>query len=412
MSPQFELRACTTEDWPAFDEAVQAAFGREPSDEEHQAEVARLVDPSRLLVAVDNGGIVGTAGAYAFEMTVPGGTLPTAGITFVGVSPGHRRRGILGRLMRRQLADIRAWGEPLAILHATESAIYGRYGYGVGAWRVAIDVDRARARFIDDSEPVGQVRLIGTEVALRLFPDVYERFRLGVPGSLRRSDEWWEQRRLTDPEWLRRGGGPMVRAVLEIDGRPEGYALYRLNRVWDSVHGLSNGTLQVVEAVGTTPVATREVWRFVLGVDLPTHVRSNALDPEHPLPWLLNDPRQLRQTLYDSIWLRVVDVPSALSVRSYATDGSLTFELADPVCPWNEGVWQLDAGPDGATVTRTTKQPELRLSATDLASLYLGGTAARTLLRAGRIKEVRPGAADRLDLLFRTARAPWCGDGF
>ena len=411
MSPEIELRACTAEDWPAFDAASREAFSSEPS-EEHREQLARVIEPTRLLVAVENGTFVGTAGAYAFQVTIPGGTLPTAGVTLVGVRPGHRRRGILGRLMRRQLADLRERGEPLAILYATEGAIYGRFGYGVGAWRMAIDVDRARARFIGAPEPVGQARVIGVDEALRLLPEVYERFRVGVPGSLRRSIDWWERRRLADPKWLRRGGGPMLRAVVEIDGRAEGYALYRLNRTWDAVHGLSNGTLDVVEAVGTTPVATREVWRFLLGVDLPTRVRSNALDPEHPLPWLLEDPRQLRQTLYDSIWVRVVDVAAALAARTYIMDGALTFELADPVCPWNEGVWRLDAGPDGAAVTRATAEPELRLAATDLGSLYLGGTAARTLLRAGRVEEVRPGAAARLDALLRTARAPWCGDGF
>ena len=412
MSAEFQVRSCTVDDGPAFDVALQAAFGREPSDEEHRAEAARFIDPSRLLVAVENGTIVGTAGAYAFDVTVPGGTLPTSGITCVGVLPGHRRRGILGRLMRRQLEEIRGWGEPLAILHATEGAIYGRYGYGVGAWRATIDLDRARARFIGDPAPVGQMRAIGVDEALRLLPDVYERFRVGVPGSLRRSTSWWEGRRLRDPEWLRRGGGPMLRAVLEIDGRPEGYALYRLNRVWDAVHGLSNGTLDVVEAVGTMPVATREVWRFVLGIDLPSRVRTNALDPEHPLPWLLEDPRQLKQTVYDSIWVRVVDVPAALAARSYAAEASLTFELSDPVCPWNAGVWRLDVGSDGAAVSRVSSEPDLRLGAADLGSLYLGGTAARTLLRAGRIEEVRSGATNRLDALFRTARAPWCGDGF
>ena len=43
--------------------------------------------------------------------------------------------------------DARERGEPAAILTASESVIYGRFGYGVATWRLGLSIDRAYGRF-------------------------------------------------------------------------------------------------------------------------------------------------------------------------------------------------------------------------------------------------------------------------
>jgi predicted acetyltransferase len=168
----------------------------------------------------------------------------------------------------------------------------------------------------------------------------------------------------------------------------------------------------VLEALGTTPVATREVWRYLFNIDLVTKVSTHRLGRDHPLVLMLEDPRQLRTWYRDGIWVRLVDAAAALGARRYGAEGVLTIQLDDEFCPWNDGVWTLTAGPEGSTLHRSGASPDLRLSAGELGALYLGGVSCTGLLRAGRVDELTPGAASRAEGLFRSDVAPWCLDDF
>lgn len=405
-----ELRACQDGDLGAFFDTFGAAFGYDMEGEVRE-HLARLIGPDRMLCAVDDGEMVGVAGAFRFRLAVPGGELPAAGVTVVGVRPSHRRRGVLTAMMRRQLDDVRRWGEPLAILWASESSIYQRFGYGLATLRARIDIERDRALFRDNPPPVGGVRLVTVEQAAKILPDVYERARQARPGMLDRTATWWKERRLADAQWQREGGGVMFRAVLEVDGRPEAYALYRVHRSWSEA-GVPDGWLDVIEAVATSPLATREIWRFLFGVDLVARVKADRLPLDHPLLLMLGEPRRLRLGVLDGIWLRLVDLPSALAGRSYAGAGSLVVDVVDRICPWNSGRWRLTAETNEARVEACPDAADLRLDVGDLGSVYLGGTSFRQLARAGRVEELEPGAIERADALFHSDWAPWCPDDF
>jgi predicted acetyltransferase len=404
-----DVRPARPDELEQFFGTIAAAFGGElpPEDAER---TRRTVDVDRMLVAVEDGAVVGTARAVPFRLTVPGGEAPAAGVTAVGVLPSHRRQGILTRLMRRQLDDLRDRGEPLAILWASEAAIYPRYGYGLATRNGRVEVERDRAALRDPSDPVGRVRLISGEEALEVLPAVYDRVAATTPGFFRRSRAWWEAHTLADTAFLRGGAGPLVRAVLELDGRPEGYALYRVRQEWE--YGVSKSRLEVAEEVSTSPLATREIWRYLLGVDLIARVRWRRLPLDHPLFLLAAEPARLHFSIGDGLWLRVVDVAAALAARTYAAEGSLVLDIADPFCAWNEGRWLLEASPTGASLERVDAEPELRLEASDLGAVYLGGFSFSDLVRAGRLEELRPGAVARADELFRTAVTPWCPEAF
>jgi predicted acetyltransferase len=273
-----------------------------------------------------------------------------------------------------------------------------------------IETEPNRARFRDASPSIGRTRIVDVEEAARLFPPIYERIRPREPGFLARSPEWWRGRYLEDAP-RRRDRGRLFRVVLEIDGRPEGYAVYRLRPPFDD-HGLPAGQLDVLDAQATTPVATRELWQYLFGVDLVARVRAYRLGPDHPLLLTLADPRRLRANLRDGLWLRLLDVPAALAARRYAADGALVLELVDAFMPDNAGRWHLDAGADGARVERTTDAPDLTLDAEALGMAFLGGTSFGALVRASRVMEQAAGAAARADVLFRTPTAPWCADDF
>jgi predicted acetyltransferase len=272
-----------------------------------------------------------------------------------------------------------------------------------------MDIERERAIFRDTRARTGRVRLLSSEDATKTLPQVYDRVRPAVPGMMSRSQEWWEAHRLADPEEGRRGG-PMFRAVLDIDGVAEAYALYRTHPSWGG-DGLPTTWLEVVEALGTSPVATRELWSFLFGIDLVARVKASFLASDHPLQLMLAEMGRLRFQLTDALWLRVVDVAGALSARSYAGEGSIAFELSDAFCSWNEGRWRLDAAVAGGRV-RPSDAAQIALDASDLGAAYLGGTTFGELARAGRARELEPGAIRRADALFATERAPWCPEIF
>jgi predicted acetyltransferase len=383
--------------------AVEAAFGEEQKEEDldrHQKAMPR----DRFFVAYDGTVPVGTTASLPFELTVPGSELATGGVTWVGVLPSHRRRGILTQMMKHQLDDLHERGEPLAILWASEAAIYGRFGYGISAPTVQLDADRSRFSLRDDPGPRGAVRLIDREEAGKVLPPIYDAVRRQVPGFTSRNALLWDLYRLADPEHWRRGGGPKFYAVLEFDGEPVGYAIYRIKLDWQD--GFAKSQVRVLETCATSAAAERELWRFLFGIDLVVRIQGRH-DPGSPLFLMVVDPRSLMLRVTEGLWLRLVDLGAALTGRTYATDDSVVMEVRDELCPWNAGRWRI-----GNDVARTDDDAELELDIADLASAYLGAFDFNQLAEAQRVCELKPGTLQRASDLFRTARPPYCPEDF
>jgi predicted acetyltransferase len=406
---EIEIRLCTRAQLPDFMRTLEGAFGHDISGENIE-EHLHVMDAERMHGAFDGDALVGTAGVYPFTFTIPGGRVPAAGVTMVGVLPSHRRKGILTKMMKFQLDDAPARGEPIAVLWASEDLIYQRFGYGMASVQGQIDVPRDRAAFLRDEGPIGRTRLIDVDEALKVLPSVYDRVAETQPGMFARTPEWWRYHRLRDPEDRRRGGGPLWHAVLEIEGRPEAYALYRVFSNWEG--GVNTGYTQVEEAMGTSARATREIWRFAFGIDLMERVKAWLLPPDHPLMLSTAEPTRLRFAQVDTFWLRVVDVPAALGARSYASDDSVVFDVNDSFCSWNAGRHRLVTDEGRGEVEPASGDPDLLVDVTDLATTYLGAYSFTQLVRAGRVAEAKPGAAARADAMFRTSFAPWCPEIF
>jgi predicted acetyltransferase len=384
--------------------AGEAAFGEDHKEEDRERH-RKMLPLDRFLAAYDDGRPVGTTASFPFELTIPGGTARAAGVTWVAVQPSHRRRGILREFMREQLDDIHRRGEPLAILWAAESAIYGRFGYGISTVNATLEAQTDRVVFRDDPGRTGAMRLVSSDEALELFPPVYDRVRRDTPGMFVRSRDWWTVYRLADPEHWRDGAGPKFYAALELDGSIEAFALYRVKSNWQD--GMPRGEVRILDAIATSAQATRELWRFLFGIDLVAKVSKEYFDPASPLFVMLEDPRRLRLRLSDGLWLRFVDVGEALRARSYATDDSVVIDVRDDLLTWNAGRWRV-----GAETERTKDEPELGLDVRDLASVYLGAFDFQRLAAAERVVELKSGALERASALFRTDRPPHCPEEF
>jgi predicted acetyltransferase len=345
--------------------------------------------------------IVGGAGAFPFELSVPGGgSLPCGGITAVGVHPTHRRRGVLRAMMDAQLRDVHERGEPIAALWASEETIYGRFGYGIASWAGALSVPHEWDAFAEPLELAGTTRFVTPDEALELFPPIYDAVRRRRPGMTSRSEAWWKNRHLRLPE--EETSAPRRFVVLELDGEPQAYARYRTHFSFDS--GTSSSRLVVSEALGTTPWATAAIWRFLLDVDWMATVEVSLAPPDHPLFLLLGNLRRAGYRMGDGLWVRLVDLPAALNGRAYGEGGHLVLEVRDAICDWNDGRWRLA---DGAC-ERTDEEPDLALDVSALGSAYLGAVSFAQLREASRVEERREGAVAHADALFAYRPLPWC----
>jgi predicted acetyltransferase len=400
-----EVRPCASvEELRDALNVISHYFGSENQLEDAER-FAQWIELDRMLGAWDGERIVGGAGAFSYVMSVPGGEVAAAGVTVVGVLPTHRRRGVLTAMMKEQLSDSRERGDKIAYLWASEGTIYGRFGYGLASRIGSMSLARERTRFAQPFEPRGTVRLLDFDEAARVLPPLYEQVRAQRAGMFVRSRAWWETRKIIDDP-ARRQAGPLHRALLELDGKPAGYALYRVKQQWEA--GSSSGTVTILEAFAPTPEATRELWRWLLDFDWTSEFSADFLPLDHPLFLLLAEPRRLRFEINDGVWLRLIDVAGALSARTYAGDGEIVLELSDELFPENAGRWRVSA----AGAERTNADAELRLGVADLATVYLGGFGFGDLVRASRAEELTSAAADRADALFHTTVLPWCPEIF
>jgi predicted acetyltransferase len=192
------------------------------------------------------------------------------------------------------------------------------------------------------------------------------------------------------------------------DGRAQGYVTYRIHENWDD--GLPGHTLSVEELVALNAEVRARLWQFCFDVDLVRVVSAGNVPVDEPLWWMLDDPRRLRvKGVHDLLWVRMLDVETALSARTYASDAVVVIEVVDRSCPEVAGRYRLVGGGGGAAeCRRTADPPDLVLEAADLASAYLGAVRFATLARAGLVSEVVPGALSRADSLFATTPGPAC----
>jgi predicted acetyltransferase len=407
-----QLRPVTAEEWPRFVRAMSTVFGEEPTGP-FLDEPTPIAELDRSLALFDGNRIAATSGVYSLEMTVPGAVVPTAGVTWITVSPTHRRQGVLTAIMRRQLADAQAAGrEPVAALWAAEASIYGRFGYAPATWRGGWTGQSERLRLRPDVDcGPGSVRLVDVEAFRPAAVSLYDRARRLVPGSLARDDRWWDRQLRDDPE--QRKGATARQHLLhtEPDGTVTGYATYRVKASWTD-NSEPDGTLTVGEVRALTPAAYASLWRFLLSIDLVRTVRAPMASADDPVRHLLADQRALHAVPVDALWVRLVDVGRALSARRYPARIDLVLEVRDRFCDWNDGRWHVWGHPAGAYCDRTDRDPDLVLDIEALSAAYLGGVSLATLQAAGRVTEISPGAVTAAATALQWPVAPWCPDEF
>lgn len=410
----WQVRGRREDDEPPLRRLDDLAFGFTVPDARWADEISTL-EPDRTIVVTDpaaGDAIVGTTGAFSFDLSVPGGrSVAAAGVSWVAVSPTHRRRGILRTLMNSQLADIAARGEPLAVLWCSEATIYGRFGYGPASTESHLTVDRHRSgidpALLAPAEPL-QAEVADPVESLAEVEALYEAVRRTRPGMPRRTDAW--QRVAVADHEVERAGASALRAVLFRDraGSVRAAARYRVEG-WAAETPERPRRTRVSELYADSPQSSAVAWSWLGQLDLVGGYRAGARPVDDPLLLQLADLRAARVETGDALWARLVDLPRALTARGYATTTEVVLEVTDPVLSANTGRWRLQTAPSGATATRTDAAPDLALDTAVLARAYLGlGGSLLRSLHAGLLTEHRAGAVAELSRAFDADLAPWC----
>jgi predicted acetyltransferase len=416
------VRKIRPEEAPAFRRSVMVPFldpfAGDPGQVADFELWAATSDLDRAWVVDTGDHFAGNSAIYTMNVTVPAApgqpcpTVPMAGVTAVGIHPTHRRRGLLRQLIAAMHHDARERGEPLAGLEASESLIYGRFGYGLGANVAQYSID-SRSSAFEVPAPAIDVALLGKDEALRALPDIFDRQRRTRAGEVDRPSSFWT-RQLADAPHHRHGSSAYFHAVCE-----GGYVLYRAALDANVFQGKRAGIV-VEELRGLTPDIEAALWRFVLDLDLVGEVVVKRRPVDEPVRWRLADPRQLRSTgLEDRLYVRILDTAAAFTGRGYQAEGRLVLDVVPPDASEGEadpapGRWVLEAGPEGATCRRAGRgeEADLRLGLPALGSLYLGGFPASLLAAGGRVEELRPGGLSMADRLLTTWPAPRSGTEF
>jgi predicted acetyltransferase len=402
------VRPITDDELAAWIGVVRTAFVSPPPSDEEVAARRTYFDLARCHAAFDPDGVIcGTAAALGTKLTVPGGEVQAGAISAVGVRPTHRRRGYLTRLMDVQLADVAERGEPVAILIAAEYPIYGRFGYGPATEAVALHVDSLVARF--RQPPAGTVELVGNEDYAKELDALYDRVRRVTPGHISNDADFWRvhagaqsyadgdddsRRNATKVLWRDDAGEVQAATAYSVDGK------------W--VHNRVAGKLTAPLLVSATDRGTVEVVRYLTSIDWAAEVAVYLRPTDEAVPLALEDARHgYLSDRSDHLWVRILDLPTTLAARRYATPGTLVLEVDDPR-GYAAGRFRLEGGPEGAECVPTDDEPDLALPVAALGAAYLGGQPFARLAAAGWVDERRPGALARAAAMFTMARAPWC----
>lgn len=405
------LRTLTGDDLAACQRVLDSAFFFDGTEDDLYR-WRDLFEPERHHGVFDGDELIGVSGIQSRDMTLPGvGPKPVAAVTSVAVKPGHRRRGVLTRLMNAQLHGMHEdggqagdkGGEAVAALWASEAAIYGRFGYGFAAEFTRLAVPRGAA--FHDGVSVGgeRVREVPRDDAMPVMKALYDEVGPGRTGWLSRSDAHWNYQ-FADEE-RDRDGLSAYRYVVH----PDGYAVYRIKGNW-AERGPRN-ELHVRELTARTDEAYAALYRYLLDADMVGELQFFTASDD-PIVHLLLDGRSALRGRADSLWVRLVDVDRALTQRRYASDVDAVLEVSDGFCPWNDGRWRLTVKAGEATVRRVDDDPDVVLDVQALGAVYLGGTRLTSMARAQRVHEVTPGAVNALSLAFLGDREPHCPEVF
>ncbi len=395
------------------DEVEQAAFisaysfnSPERRDLAPAVERIRRVFPTDWsLASFEDGQMTAFIRVVPLAMRINGHGLSFGAVGPVVSLPQHRRKGHVGALLRRALADMNERGQVLSGLHTPHPTLYRRYGWEIASVRHVFSFPPKEIALMAQPSERGRTRMLSPDDWAQA--DRVYRFKSAKRnGPIHRGEIWWREAvfAVSQP-------APADVALWENSlGEPQGYVVYHqrtqpdpdIPRFW------------VRELVALSADAYLNLILYLLRHDLPLEITLNAA-PDDPFLSLVEDTTKVKVRDEYDFMLRICDVEGALRSRLPAYPEhrvSLTLRVADSVAPWNEGVWHIESADAIVNVEKATGEPDLSLSATTLAPLYNGFLSPSSAALAGLVQARNEEALAAADAFFATLYPPFCADGF
>ena len=413
-----EVRAANREEMEHLRYINQMVFAEHGLAER---DATNWLEPDWTTCVFERGRMATTFGAWPFSMRFNGERAAVAGVTAVGTLPNKRRRGYLRAAMERALHEQRDRGQSIAILFASQAAIYYRFGYAVTSFVNKYEIEPAHLNFIHHPRPAGEVTIADAkdlDENGQVLKDLYREFVAPRNGPLHRGQALWEAGPLAEPAPTE---GPIRTLLYEEDGKPLGYLIFTNRdvhrehiggRYLDESAGQGDQQLVVREYAALTPAACIALWQTIAAHDLVHRIVVDHAPADDPLQYFMRDPRTLRKRVTDGILTRIVDVERALQIRPYGAEAAITLAVRDDICDWNQRAWRIDASRQGADVSATDAAPQLSMDVYALAQLATGHLSATDLAKLGRIDAPDPRDLETADAMFRTEYAHYSMNSF
>ena len=367
------------------------------------------LQPEFTLCAFDDGRPASIHGSWPLTMRFNGKAVPISGVTTVSTDTIDRQRGYLRKLITRHFEDLHEEGErPMAVLFASQAAIYQRYGYAVVSTQYSYEIEPRYIQFNEPLETPGTLRYLNPDpdADFGTLVGIYRQYRENRTGEVHRGKPMWDAGILAP---VPKG---QTRAVVtyEEDGELQGYAIYRTGP-GDAPWPESNHKCIIDDIAWLTPQAYRAFWETFAKLQLSNRIEWGNVAPDDPLPHLLLEPRMLRRRSSDQMLARIVDIEGSFRGRGYGESERLTFGFEDDICTWNTGNWQIYTGPDDAEVTRLEAgTPDITLRPGTLAMLLFGQLTASEAARYGKLTVNNADALPTWDKTLRTRFEPFTAD--
>ena len=403
----FEVRSIKDSELDAFNHNVRTVFAAGPG-------MNVQIPLEWTLCGFEEGRLVTSYAFWPLTLLLNGAHVPIAGVTMVGTYPLFRRRGNLRKITTRHFRMMHEQGDRhIAALFASRTAIYQRYGYGVVSGKCDYAIDPRDIQLINCPSGTGVLKE-AVEADNDVLLDLYHRFSAGRNGYLRREGDYFKifgspYAIYMPPETAAK----LVKVIYYEEGKPAGYVVYGVEQ--DTRPGITfqGHLLHISDMAWLTPTAYHGIWSYLSRFDLVNRITFGKVPPDDPLVHLLLEPKRLEVTVPSAgLLARIVDVEKALPLRPYAAEGDLVFEVIDELCPWNNGVWEMEAGTGGSYIGRTTKEPQVTMPVSTLAMLVFGRISTSEAARMGRLEVKSVKALTLWDRVMKTEYEPFCADSF
>jgi predicted acetyltransferase len=398
-----EYRELTNEDLEQAAHLEAVAFYNRPTPDRLEL-LRRFYPPQWTVGAFVDGKLVADVRTVPSARRINGGSMRFACVGPVTCLPEFRRQGHVAQLLKLSLERMKESGQLLSGLYTPHDALYARYGWERAESRRRYQFSAKDVTLRHKGSP-GALDRVDRERWDRL-DAIYRQYSSQRNGPVHRPQVWWQERTLRNYEDSGEVGECDALVWVSPAGEDLGYVVY-FSRALPRDGAFVRHEIWVKELVALSGDAYLGLWHHILTHDIAAQVVID-MPPDDPFPDLVDDPWKVTIERAEGAMIRIVDVQEAINHRPHVGDwaANFTMRVIDPVAPWNDGAWRIDAAEGSMTAEPTDDPPDVELTIGALAPIFTGYMRADVAANVGLLKANRTGIVAELMEAFAVTHPP------